>query len=92
MVTPLIIGMALHYHCRSQDYGDRCGDNNYGARAVQDAFDWFVSEGLLERRELDEPRYIATEKLHLWVDAICKTPMPIQRWTIPAREPEVCPQ
>ena len=86
MTTPLEIDIAYWYYARRGDYGDRIGDENLTAPAVQAALICFVEAGLLKRHEpnADVPqRYISTEALCVYVEALCRVPWPVQRWVIP---------
>lgn len=83
MVSPLEISIALHYHCRVDDYGRHNGDNNFDAPAVVDTLARFVEAGLLTVDQDGIPSYRATPGLAVWVDAICSVPLPVQQWIIP---------
>lgn len=82
MASPLEISIAIHYHCRVDDYGRHNGDNNFHAPAVMEAIGRFQEAGLLTLTD-GIPSYRATPGLAVWVDAICSVPMPIQQWVIP---------
>jgi hypothetical protein len=79
MVSPLFIEIALHYHCRVDDFDLE----RFSAPAVQEALQSLVKAGLLERGGKFQPVYVPTEGLKVWVDAICSVPFPQRRWMIP---------
>lgn len=88
--TPLELDIALWYAIRSRggDFGDKNGDNNFNAPGVQGALKRFVEAGLLKAHEpnADLPqRYIATEGMHAFIQAICAVPWPVRSWTIPSQ-------
>lgn len=81
-MTPLQIEIALWYYARACDYRD--GD--FSAPAVAEALSGFVEVGLLKRHEpnADLPqRYIGTEGLRMYVQAICQVLPPVQEWVWP---------
>lgn len=83
-MTPLVISIGLHYHCRAGDYGKGTGDENWHAPAVREALAYFVQEGLLAASPQGcEAEYYATPALRVWVDALCAVPFPVQKWVIP---------
>lgn len=48
-----------------------------------DATDHLLKEGLIE---IDEERFVCTEKGRTLMGALCSVPMPIPAWTMPGRE------
>lgn len=84
MATPLEISIAIHYHCRPDDYGRHNGDNNFEAPAVQSALIGFTGAGLLKFSSDAVPSYSATPGLRVYVDALCHVPAPEQQWIIPS--------
>lgn len=87
MASPLMIDIAIWYHCRVGDYGKGNGDNNFDAPAVRDLLRDFVLGGLLAKSpERSEQEYYATEALHVYVRALCNVPWPVQMWVIPTTE------
>ena len=86
MASPLEIGIALHYWTTPTEYDDGEGEH-FWSPAVQDILSRFVSSGYLIH--LDKPNeyggtYKATDALHIYVDAICAVPFPVQTWIIPS--------
>lgn len=77
-MTPLGIEILMHYQTRASDYRD--GD--FSAPAVREAMDYFVSAGLL-REVMSTHRYEATEGCRVFVEALCRVPVPVQKWVIP---------
>lgn len=83
-MSPLEISIALWYHCRPGDYGKGTGDDNHTAPAVQSAIKGFMDAGLLAVcRPGAERVYCGTPALEVYVDALCRVPMPVQKWVIP---------
>lgn len=85
-MSPLEIHIALWYYARPGDYGDGTGDNNFHAAGVQNALQAFVDAGLLKPHtpNSDLPqRFHNTEALRVYVEALCRVPLPVQRWVIP---------
>lgn len=89
-MTPLMITIAIHYHCRADDYGVCNGDNNFHAPAVQDALRHFVEAGLLAKQEptVQSPvQYIATDGLKVYVERLLEVPWPVRGWIMPQTSP-----
>lgn len=82
-MTPLHIDILLHYHCCPDDY--RGGD--FSAPAVREAIAAFVQLGLLVETHVD-PRYQPTKGVHIYVEALCRVPLPERRWVMPAPHTE----
>ncbi len=85
-MTPLEIGILLHYWTRTNDYRD--GD--FSAPAVRDTIDAFRGEwGLIEeipedyRRSGEYRTYRVTERGEAMVKALTLLPLPIATWLIP---------
>ncbi len=80
-MSPLYIEIALHYHCRTDDFP------RLDAPAVKSALIDFVSSGLL-RPQSDAPgtrrNYEPTDGLAVWVEALRAVPWPKQVWAIPS--------
>ena len=80
-ITPLHIEIMLHYNIGGSDYRD--GD--FSASAVREYINQLHEENLLEAvPEYQECtlKYFITDKGLVWIDCLCKTPMPIQKWVI----------
>lgn len=77
--TPLIINILLHYHTAGGDYRD--GD--LSAPAVAEAMQWLVDAGLLRLEGTFGRRYVPTDALPVYVEALCAVPFPVQKWVMP---------
>lgn len=79
-MSPLEIEILMHYASKAGDYRD--GDHS--SEAVRRCIGVFLDRGLLERRE-GNPCYRATEGTHMYVDALCEVPLPVQKltWVMP---------
>lgn len=83
-MSPLEIGILLHYHCMAIDHEDAF--NSPPAQAQ--AFSRFVREGYLVDKavggqiEKDSMAYVPTEKLRAYCNALCDMPEPIQVWVV----------
>ena len=86
-MTPLRIDMLLHYHCYGTDYPD------LSSRSQQDALAYFLNAGFLTRAELYQTmtpntmKYVPTEKLHVYCEALCRVPEPRQIWVVDSVQP-----
>ena len=80
-MTPLQIGILLHYACFVTDYRD--GD--FTAPTVKDAMDEFIEKGLLKKNYDSQycACYVATEGCRVYVDKLCQVPLPEYRWGYP---------
>lgn len=82
-MTPLQISILIHYYGCASDFRD--GD--FDAPAVREAINMFKDEmGLLEERterEIGSAFYGLTERGHVYVEALKKVPLPVQKWTLP---------
>lgn len=86
MASPLEIDIALWYYCRPGDWRPHNGDNNEDAPAVKEVFCKFVELGLLRRNNCGVfSNYVGTKALHVYVEALCNVPWPVQQWVIPER-------
>lgn len=77
-MTPLIISICLHYHCRVEDY-----PGNFPI--FDETMSSLIEAGLIERakgemRSKHNMRFQATKKLHAYVDTLCETPLPRLAW------------
>lgn len=77
-MTPYEISIALHYHSRTDDF-----DHNHGM-IWEPTVKWFLEQGLLEPEPPEATRrFKPTQKLHAFVEMLCETPLPIQKWIRP---------
>ncbi len=81
-MTPLEIGILIHYYTNSGDYHD--GD--FHAPAVRDAIDRFYKCGLLKRRDAMVDSYEGTKGLKMYVEALEAVPLPELLWVMPDQE------
>lgn len=77
-MTPFEIGIALHYHTRC------CDAEEIKVPIGPATIKMFMDEGLLVRHfdADDTQQYHPTEKLHAYVEALEKIPLPVQKWVI----------
>lgn len=82
--TPLEISIAIHYCCRTDDYGDGNGDKNFSAPAVQEAIARFMAAGLLKENKGTSKPYFTADRdaLGTYVQALCDVPLPVQKWVV----------
>ena len=83
-MSPLEIEIALHYYYSTVDF--RGGD--FSAPAVRDAIERFRDDyKLLEPTDsmdvYHDPHYRLTARGHAFVEALCRTPLPVQMWVMP---------
>ncbi len=81
-MTPLHIDIMLHYNIGDSDYRD--GD--FSAPAVREFVQDLITYDLLERFPQDEDckfKCGITEKGRAWINGLCQTPMPVQKWVMP---------
>jgi hypothetical protein len=80
-MSPLMIEMLLHLHCRRDPYDHRSG------QAQIAAFEWFRREQLIEPCSpadgclLFGVYYRTTDRGAALVDKLCNTPLPVAVWT-----------
>ncbi len=78
-MTPLQIEILLHYHTRPGDHPDAARP----PPPYDDAFNYFLRNGyLIPKNSATTPGYKATEKLHVYCEALCNVPEPVQKWVI----------
>lgn len=86
-MTPLEIGILLHYYGHADDY--RNGD--FSAPAVREAMNLFTqSTGMLELFGEDQTGYATyrlTDKGRFYIEYLCSIPLPVAKWTIPNEKP-----
>lgn len=81
-MTPLHITMLLHYHTTPTPYAEHdCAHQE--SEAVHKFRAQLVKLELIERDEADVSLYHTTDKGRAFVDMLCATPMPIQKWSAP---------
>lgn len=77
-MTPLELGICLHYHSRVDDVPWI----DSGAPIVDGVMKQLVADELLTQNEpsleTDCRRFLPTNKLHAFVDMLCQTPLPIE--------------
>jgi hypothetical protein len=80
-MSPYDIEILLHYHSRTDDWSGPSAGNALHRETMRR----FVQDGLLSRCE--EPAasrdYEPTERLHAYVEGLCRVPLPVQRWVVP---------
>jgi len=78
ILSPLKIGILLHYYCRVDDYP------RMHVPSVCVIIDEFCRLGLLYPNHDNEGvRFKKTDGLDVYIDAICSVPLPIKKWVIP---------
>lgn len=78
-MSPLEIRIALHYYAFVDDYR---GEES--RLKIDEICNDFVRRGLLRLATTDEHRrFVGTDALNLYVEALCNVPFPVQRWVIP---------
>lgn len=80
-MTPLQIGICLHYHSMVDD--DPWLES--GAAIVAETFRAFVQNGLLEETmgPKAKRRFDPTPRLHAYISLLCGTPLPEMAWMDP---------
>ena len=78
-MTPLEIGIAIHYYARADDHPQLASSNEIITETLQS----FIDVGYIEESNNEESRYKGTEKLAAYVEAIMKVREPKQAWVIP---------
>ena len=78
-MTPLLIEIMLHYHCRADDYRD--GD--FRAPAVREGIDWLRDDAkMIEHQSGDRTNmYRLTERGKAYVEYLQMIPLPTASWT-----------
>jgi len=75
-MSPLFLDAILHYHTSPGDYRD--GD--FSAPAVREMIDWMYDNKLIDH---GCGRYIATDRLHAFVEKLCSIQLPELKWVYP---------
>lgn len=74
-MTPLHLSILLHYYGSMAPYGN--------PSAVADEYtDWLCREGLIIPTK---EAYVASPRGCFFIEALLKTPLPVQQWVIPER-------
>lgn len=88
-MTPLELQIVIHYYGCADDF--RGGD--FSPPAVREAIDWMTRAGLLRKRgDGDDPgesTYLIDARGRAYVEALCQTPLPEQRWVVPSQPPRM---
>lgn len=79
---PLKIVMMLHYYAIAAPYAEY-DPAHRESQAVAHFRDELIRDGLIEADPASPSGYTATERGRVWVDMICDTPLPIQKWSPP---------
>jgi len=74
-MSPLMIKMLINYYT----LGD--GHDLNGSPAEDEAFKYFKSAGFITHA--GDGIYTGTDKCEVYVNALCATPEPVQKWIIP---------
>lgn len=88
-MTPLEIGIALHYHCRIDDYGLGNGDNNHCRPVVQEILKRFCAEGVLQTGDPGYTKYKAGPALPALVERLCNADKFADSQTVMAHDVDV---
>jgi hypothetical protein len=72
-MSPLHIQLAIHYLTLNTPYAEH-EPEHANSPAVREFTQQLIDAGLLTEN------YKATKGLSVYVDALCKVPLPIQRW------------
>ena len=86
-MTPLHIEIALHYHCRIDQF-EMVTTNDTRREYALD----LVRAGLLAKKLGENGSltgFIATDGLGVLVEALCSTPFPVKRWVMPSPSPTI---
>ena len=76
-MSPYEIKILLHYHAIREDHELAKETSDLACKT----FGRFLDSGFLEKSHNDMI-YSPTEKLHVYVDALCNVPEPVQKWVI----------
>ena len=80
-MSPLCIEILLWHYCRANPYPwHEGGSAQLGIRQ------WLLDEGLLSQRMNRDTVVITeviTERGRVLVEALCATPLPVQKWAMP---------
>lgn len=84
-MTPLHLEIALHYHCKADQF-EMVLTNKVRREYAED----LVSAGMLKPVYNGVGPVLAgferTEGLAVFVEALCATPLPVQRWVMPSNQ------
>jgi hypothetical protein len=76
-MTPYQIKLILHWHC----VADRFPHDS--APIYGETMAWMISDGLIKRNDEDAGLYTTTERGAKFVEMLCETPLPENRWLDP---------
>lgn len=74
-LSPLHIRIAIEF-ATSGAPGANIPSNIWNSPAADGVKNWLVEQELVRDGE-------PTEKLHAWIEFICETPLPVQKWLRP---------
>jgi hypothetical protein len=82
-MTPLAVEMLIWFATRAAEAGPFQGIRE--CQPQKEIRNWFLRDGIIEPWDAysPEPIYRTTEKGRRWLDLICDTPMPVQKWIDP---------
>jgi hypothetical protein len=83
MATPLHVQIAMHYHCRTDQY-EMVLTNETRRRYAEDLVDVGMLARIGESGSDAVVGYRSTDGLKVWIEAICSVPVPVQQWVIPS--------
>lgn len=75
-MTPLQIGIMLHYYAMGDDYREA----DFSAPAVREAIDWLNDEQMIYRTRGGKPKCRITDKGRAYVDYLCAVPLPVVKY------------
>ncbi len=86
-MTPLELQICLHYHTHVEEMQWIFS----GAPITEQTMDDLVHLDLLKRNPKYKQgkgavQFLPTEKLHAYVEILCETPLPIQKWIDPRKD------
>ncbi len=76
-MTPYQIKLILHWHC-VVDRFPQANSPIYGETMAA-----MIADGLLKKREDSDGLYTTTERGAKFVEMLCETPLPVERWLDP---------
>ena len=83
-MTPMQIHWCIMFWVRADPIVE-LGDEHFNSPAGKDVLQWMIDEKLIEW-SADKNRYVALERLGVFVAHLCEQPLPVQKWVIPATE------
>jgi hypothetical protein len=97
-VTPLKIKILLHYYAIASDYQQDVKEDHARSRAVGEALEFFVEQGILKPRftdvswccwranwheDVERPLFLITSKGEAMVEALMAVQIPVCKWVQP---------